>query len=470
MKKTDKICFWLCVLLLLPCFRVSAATESVADASIAYGCNTVDGATPLLGADTPIENLTSAIMYEVNTQTLLCTWNADEQMYPASLVKIMTALIAIEEGVMTDAVAVTEQVLSTLPENAVSADLVADEVIGVQELLYCMLVGSANDAAAVLADHIGGSQEAFVTKMNQRAAELGCTNTIFTDAHGLDSEQYTTARDMARILAEAAKNQQFMEIFGTVDYVVPATNKSAERALSTGNYLLSNADDRNYYDERVTGSRTGVMDSGERCIASVAEENGMQLVTVLLGAKSTYNDDGYTINVFGGYLETSALLDRGFDGFETVQLFYPNQALLQNSVENGNADVTVGPQIAASTVIPSGFTQDDLTYKYSDVQNAYQAPIEKGEKQSVVQVWYGNICLAQVDLFAMNRVATKPLSPIVVDSGDGTKFFQTLIAVIGIIVGVLLCVMILLWIVRRLRFTAAKKRSRRHSKNRRRSR
>jgi len=470
MKKTDIICLLLCVLLALPCCRVSAEAEINTDASIQYGCNTLDAAVPLLGADTQIERVTSAIMYEVNTQTLMSTWNADEQMYPASLVKIMTALIAIEEGVMTDAVAVTEQVLSTVPENAVSVELVADEVINVQDLLYCMLVGSANDAAAVLADHIGGSQEAFVTKMNQRAAELGCTNTIFTDTHGLDSEQYSSARDMARILAEAAKNQQFMEIFGTVEYVVPATNKSDERELSTGNYLLSNADDRNYYDERVTGSRTGIMDSGDRCIASVAEENGMQLVTVLLGAKSIYNDDGYTIRVFGGYLETSALLDSGFDGYETAQLFYPGQALLQNKVENGDTDVVVGPQVAASTVIPSGFTQDDLTYQYSDVQNAYQVPIEKGEKQSVVQVWNGSICLAQADLVAMNRVAVKPLIPIVADGRDNSNAVRIALSVIGIIVGVLLCVMILLRIVSRMHLAAAKKRSRRHSKNRRRSR
>lgn len=470
MKKTSFICLLLCFLLFMQCVPCQARAESNLDTSISNGCNTIDGMVPLLGSDTPIESVTSAILFEVNTNTLMYAQNADVQMYPASLVKIMTALIAFEEGNMADVVTVTEGVLNTLPSNVVSANLVVNEVLTLQDLLYCMLVGSANDAAAVIAEHIAGSQEAFVLKMNQRATQLGCTDTQFTDAHGLNSEQYTTARDMGRILTEALKNEQFCEAFGTARYTVPASNKSESRWLVTENYLLNGVDGATYFDPRATGSRTGSMDNGDRCIASVAEENGIRLISVVLGAKSVYREDGYTLKVTGGYKETTTLFDMGFDGFEPVQLFYPDQALLQSSVENGSSDVIIGPKVSISTILPSEYTHSQLEYRYDNVQGAFQAPIVKGSKQASIQVWYANICIAEAELYAMNQVPVKQQVAVNLDTENNESVMEKVLLGIGIVVIGLLALLVIVFIMGRIRYAAMRKRSRQHSRNRRRSR
>ena len=138
---------------------------------------------------------------------------------------------------VVDVIVVKENVLATVPISAVSVDLQVDELVTLEDLLYCMMVASANDAAAVIAEHISGDISAFVTEMNQRAAQIGCTDTVFTNVHGLhDDDQYTTARDIAKILAVASENTLFMDVFSAVEYDMPATNKTDARNLVSGNY------------------------------------------------------------------------------------------------------------------------------------------------------------------------------------------------------------------------------------------
>lgn len=470
MKKTRFVCLILIVVLGLQSFVFTVSgTEEVDDVSVAYGCNTIDGAVPLLGSAESMDSVESAILYEANTRTVMYAKNADARMYPASLVKIMTALIAVEQGTMSDAITVKKLVLDTVQANAVSSDLVPDEVVGLEDLLYCMLVDSANDAAAVIADHISGSQERFVAEMNRYAAELGCTDTQFLDPHGLNGEQYTTARDAARILSTAMENEQFAALFKTVYYDVPATNKSAQRNLVSGNYLVDA--ESIYYDSRVIGGRTGTMDSGARCIASVAEQGKMRLVTVVLGAKSTYQDDGYTVRIAGGYRETSRLLDMGFDGFQPVQLFFENQAFLQRSVDGGNADVVIGPQIASAAILPEGTKQSDLVYKYTDVPGGFRLPVKKGDLQSTVEVWYGNVCVAQADLYAMNGVQAKAVMPNGVENNKqrGSAFGKVM-KMIAIVFVAMIVLILAVHVVGRIRFAASRKHSRQYRRNRRRSR
>jgi D-alanyl-D-alanine carboxypeptidase (penicillin-binding protein 5/6) len=470
MKKTGIFSFILALCLAVSVCVMPAYAEPVSlDPSVEYGCSTVDAKVPFLGSTEKMESVGSAILYEANSGTLMYAWNPDEPMYPASLVKIMTAMIVLREGTLTDIVTVTKEVLDSVPQNAVSAKLYTDEVITVKDLLYCMMVGSANDAAAVLADHISGSQSAFVAKMNQYAKDLGCTATEFTDVHGLDGKQKTTARDMARILSEALKDPQFQEVFGTVYYSTAPTNKMSERSLASGNYLLNDDDVKIYHDSRVTGSRTGTQDNGNRCIASAAVGNGMQMVCVVLGAKNIYADNGST-RVFGGYNETTHLLDIGFDGFQCVQLLYENQALLQTQVDNGDAYLVLGPDTNVSCVLPQGVTQDKLTYKYGNT-NAIALPVKQGDHITDVQVWYGNICVAQSELYALNKVLSSQSANQNIDGTDGgSGWFVTALKVIGIFALIVLAILLGLRIYNKARYAAAQNRSRRRRRNRRRSR
>lgn len=468
MKKFSLIC--LAMVILLCCFPVSAE-ETVPDASITQGCNTLDGQIPFLGTGELVSNTVSAVLYETNTDTLMYAHNADQQISPASLAKILTALIAIEKGKMDDVVTVQQEVLSTLAPDAAVVELAVDEVLTVRDLLYCMMVASGNDAAVVLADHVMGSQEAFVAEMNRYAAELGCTATQFTNVHGLyDENQYTTARDIARILARAVENEAFCDAFGAVYYTVEPTNKADVRYLSTENYMMNDDMDVNYYDTRVTGSRTGVNNDYTRNVASVAEVDDMRLISVVIGAKSQYAEDGYTTIVFGGYGETKQLLDLGFNGHKTAQILHPDQVLKQVSVVNGDCDLTIGTRTGASCVIPSNLGENDLVYRFAD-ESGFTAPVQNGQALSTLQVWYGSVCIAQSETYAMNGVATAgtAFSGNTAPRGD-TTFGKVFLYVIGSLFILVLLAFVLLFALRTVRISKRKIHSRRNSRNRRRSR
>ena len=203
MKKYWHLCLFLCVVMLVQLVAAPVAAEEY-DISVTQGCRGIDAGAPYLGTDQKVSNAEAVILYESGTDTLMYNWNADKPMYPASLVKIMTALVALEHSDIADIVTVKASSLSQIPSDAATAELQPDEVLTMEQLMYCLLVESANDAAAVIADHVAGSQSAFVAMMNQRAAELGCTGTNFVNPHGLHNEnQVTTARDMVKIISVA---------------------------------------------------------------------------------------------------------------------------------------------------------------------------------------------------------------------------------------------------------------------------
>ncbi len=477
MKKIGAICLLLCILagLLIPT-GASAALETADDKSVQQGCHGLDAQAPLLGSVPFTENAKSIILYEYNTDTLMYAYNVDEQQFPSSFVKIMTGLIAVEKGNLETAVTVKQSVLNTIPNDAVSAELRADEIISLEDLMYCMLVHSANDAAAVIADHISGSQEAFVAEMNAYAEKLGCTNTKFMNAHGLHhDEQVTTARDTARILAAAMKNEDFARIFNTAFYNVPATNKSAIRRLETTNHLVNNQEYETYLDLRVTGGRTGVTDDGYRCIAAASEADGLKMVSVVMGTHSVFEEDSYVIKIIGGFHETSELLDMGYAGYKEAQILYDGQIVKQQAVTNGKSNVVLGSRTDLSTVIPYSVQNEDLIYRYNDIPGAFQAPVKKGDILSQVEIWYGSVCLGHADLYAMNDVASVQLLPDQTsppangEKKDNTVWKIILWIVVGVVGCVVLAVLVLL-IYRRARRMIAERRRKQFRRSRRRSR
>ncbi len=425
--------------------------------------------TALLGTNKLTDNVESAFLYEVSSGTYMYGWNQDLPMDPASLVKIMTALIALEEGDISQVITAKEEVLSTVPYYAVSAELLPKEEMTLMDLLYCMMVGSANDAAAVIADYISGSQEAFVERMNTYAQELGCTNTQFKNAHGLyDEQQYTTARDMGRILSAAIENETFLKIFSTASYIVPATNLSEERELVTGNHLISTESMKIYFDERVVGGRTGVAEDGTQCLASYAETESLRLISIVMGAESVFAEDGYTTKVHGGFKETTTLLDAGFNGYKFAHLMYKDQVVYQCAVKNGENDVALGIKTELSAVLPSKAQIPDLAFRYNGIDSIV-APVDIDTKVGTVEVWYGTMRIASADLYAMNQVRAVNNDTInAVDSNNsGTQ-------VIGdVLLWVVLAVLVVMLLVALLRFVpkyVVERRAKKYRRNRRRSR
>ena len=373
-----------------------------------YGCFSADATDSYLGSEQLVKNAKSVFLYELNTRTVMYAWQPDIAQPPSSFVKILTAIVAIENGNLDSAVTVTESVLADLPASAVSVNLIANEVLTLQDLLYCLLVGSGNDAAVVIAQHVAGSQAAFVEMMNDLSEKIGCNGSNFVNVHGLhDPQQITTARDTVKILEYAMKNETFRTIFSATEYTVAASNKSPERHLITGNYMMSAEEVEIYLDERVTGGRTGVSSDGTRCLATVAKSGTMELLCVVMGAASVYEEGGNRIRSFGGYNETKTLLDKGFEGNSAFQILYDGQALIQYDVENGDSLLTVGPRANVSTILPKDVLLADLDLRYSEDGRNLRAPVAPGEKVCSVEIWHQGLLLTATDLFAMNEVRDK---------------------------------------------------------------
>jgi D-alanyl-D-alanine carboxypeptidase (penicillin-binding protein 5/6) len=461
------LCLFIAVLIaLLGC---SVFADEINDATVTNGCYSFDAAAEYLGRKQITDNIGSAVLYELTSDTLMYTWQADEKIYPSSLVKILTALIAVEKGDPQAVVTVTKETLDTVPYYAASAELQPDETITLSDLLYCMMVGSANDAAAVIATHISGSQEAFVKEMNEYAQTLGCTGTQFTNVHGLhDEAQYSTARDMGRILAAAAKNETFLTYFSTIRYIVPATNKSGQRELSSGNFLMNTENLDLYYDSRVVGGRTGVTETGHHCLATLAKKNGMTVVCIVTGSLSTFAEDGNTLT-YGSFQETSTLLDACFTGYQVAQILYKGQVLKQCKVIDGENDIVLCTEDSAYAVLPEGVSVTNLSFKYGQGTEQVQAPVSAGQVITDLQIWYGGFCIAQTELTAMNAVRQLSAQQPEDLDRDGSWVVTALIVLACVVLGIPLLLLVIRWI-RSIPMLRMRMRTKQYRRSRRRSR
>ena len=381
------------------------------DASVEYGCRTLDAKKPLADKDDYTGKVKAAIVYDLTSDTLIFDQNIDEKLYPASLTKVMTALLTIEmQSDLNQMVTVTPEGLKDMEPGGSNVALKVGEEMSVLDLLYCLMVKSGNDAASTLAVHNAGSIEAFVEVMNRRAQELGCTGTHFANAHGLHhDDHYTTARDMAKILREAMQYPIFEEIFTTAEYTVPATNLSEARDLKTTNFLIRSNGYPNVLDSRVLGGKTGNTSKAGRCLCTLAEKDGMRLLTVVLGAKATYSADGYSFQRYGNFEETSALLNFAYKNYTTMQVLTPSQVAGQFPVSGGEHNAFGAISDAMATAVPAGSDISTIRYEYS-LTESLTAPVEKDQQIGMVRVWLDNICLAQQELRSASAVAVEQKS------------------------------------------------------------
>lgn len=402
MKKTRRICLLLVFLILMQALSLSViAKEQEVTVS---GCITLDGQMPLMSGQV-LETAKAVILYELNSRTLIHAWNPDEKIDPSGMNKIMTALLALENGDPTAVVTVSKSALNSVALGSVSAGLKAGEEMTLLDLLYCMMVGSANDAAAVIAEHIGGSQAVFVTMMNERAEELGCTSTLFMNANGLsDESQYTTARDLAKITEAALQNETFVELFSAVSHNVPATNKSEERGVITTNYLMNKETNSTYYDERVTGGKTGALSTKDRSLISTAESGSCRYLAVVMSAQSAVTANGQSVKTFGNFKETGELLDFGFGSYSMRQLLDESRVMGQYAVTDGENDVLGRPALTISSMMPTDFMQDQVSYQCTVSESSLKAPVSEGQAIGTIEVWFGDVCVGQCDLLAMHNV------------------------------------------------------------------
>lgn len=411
------------------------------DASVSAGCISIDGAAAITNeTDLPVK-LGAALMYEMNSGTLLYGYNVDEKMYPASVTKIMTCLLALEHGNLDDIVTVSESVVANRDPDGSDCKLRAGEQISLHDLLYCLMVASANDAASAISEHIAGSEAAFVEMMNEKAAQLGCGNTHFVNPHGLhDDDHYTCARDLAKIMLAALEYDAFNEIYSTKRYEVPATNKSKERNLLTTNYLMDKATIEYYYDERVIGGKTGYTTPAGRCLAAVSETRGLRLLTVVLGGDTSLNDRG-VVNYYS-FEETGNLIDFAAEGFTEGLILSPDAVLASFPVTGGENQTQAAVKEAVSMVVPADLTPSQLYYEFVLDDGTLTAPIEKGDPLGVVRVWYRSSCLAQEEIYALadSEVKTaEPTDPAIGNAAveEGQDIWQFLLIIVLVLLALI---------------------------------
>ena len=277
---------------------------------------------------------TAAIVMETSTNTVLYSKNADQALYPASAVKVMTCLVALENSSLDDQVTMTAAGVSGVTDGGANISSQLDEVFTMEQCLYAIMVASANDIALQVAEHVGGSVDAFVQTMNTRAQELGCTNTVFTNPTGLpDENQHITAHDMALIMEAAMANETFRTIAATTSYTLPATNVSGgERVLTNSFTMINNASD-GYYEPCI-GGKEGYTEASGSTLVCEAAKNNMKLVCVVLNGASGVTDD-----------EAIALLNYGFDNFSPLTI----------------ADTDFNRLSGGTVIAPNGATEDNLT-------------------------------------------------------------------------------------------------------------
>jgi len=300
----------------------------------------------------------SVILMDSNTGKILYEKNSKEIRYPASTTKIMTAILTAEKCNLTDTATVSHNAIFSVPPSYSHASLKEGEVLTIENLLNVLLIPSANDAANVLAEHIGGSIEDFAKLMNEKAKEIGCLNTNFLNPSGIHNEKHkTTAYDLALMGQYAMKNDVIRNIVCKTSYSLPATNKysKTDRKFNTTNDLIrknnSNSKD-NYYYKNAMGVKTGYTTEAGSCIISSAKKGDMEVIAVVLGGSSTA--DGLSQR----NLDCINLFDFAFENYSYKTLHEPNGVVTEIKIDGASKE-TENLKVIAKDKISVLLNNDD---------------------------------------------------------------------------------------------------------------
>ncbi len=348
---------------------------------------------------TPSAEDESVYLQNLDNGEVLLAQNTAERRYVASLTKSLTALMLLESGAdLNTTITIPDRLTEEFKEiqnfNGADMKLKIGENIRLADLLYGMLVPSANDAASVVADYLGaGSIDAFVQKMNERAAALGCTNTTFTCPHGLyDQGNLSTAEDMAKIAAACYANPQFMEVANTASYTVPADNMHTdERVLETTNPLI--VPDSAYYRDTARGIKTGFTTLAGRCYMTVAEKDGHHYLLVILGAKKEgKNETAYV------YTEADQIFDWIFSRFSDRTLLDANTAV--STVPLHGCDEADAISLYPAESVTQYAYADAVVEVKPELPDAVKAPVKAGDVEGTASVYLDGALIKTVDLVA----------------------------------------------------------------------
>ena len=410
-----------------------------------------------------------AILIDANTGVTIYEKNSHKKLYPASITKIMTAYLACKYGKFDDTLTASHNAIYGIGQGSSIIGIKEGEQISFLDGLYGIMMESANEVCMMVAEHIDGTVEKFVDRMNKQAQDWGCKDTHFNNPHGFhDVDHYTTPYDMSLIAFNAIKDENFSKIWGTVDHTIPANNKSPQRFLHNKDKMLKPTSD--YYYQYAIGGKTGFHDDAKNTLVTCAEKDGVKLISVVMKANG-YNQ---------AYTDSKTLLDYGFSVYKDNKVYTAGtytdkipvyQTYLSEDYNVGELNVTVAGDVSAK--LPSFVSANDVKTKavidYGKDNNANKiyAPIKEGDKVGTMEFTYKDKTIATADITASNSVESKSDKQLAEMKliNNVKSVLHTILNALILIIPVVIIIIILLVVRNNINKKKKKKRRKKSGKN-----
>ncbi len=374
-------------------------------------------------ANAPVVDATAALLVSPESDMVLYEKNADEKRYPASTTKIMTALLTLENVSDLNAVVTAEDSdFEHVTADSSNAGIKVGEQVTVKDLLYALMLPSANEAAYMLARHVGGSWEQFVDMMNERASELGCTGTHFCNPCGLhEDDHYTTARDLYLIAKEAMKDATFRDIVSTVQHRMAKSNLHEERIILTTNQLIFSSFQPWSY-ANCLGIKTGHTSQAGNCFVGYAEYGDAKLFSVVLGCSNSSKE--YP-TIAASFTDTKSLCQWGFENFTSKTLTRQGEEVtytkVKLSTDTNQLILTAKSDLVA--LLPKDLDVKDLELR-ADIPEEVAAPVKAGDTIGSATYTYDGRDYGTVELVALNDISR---SNVLFYADKLSSFFQSIV-------------------------------------------
>ena len=359
---------------------------------------------PADGAEPPeITSVRSAILFNVENGTVLYSLREDEAVYPASSVKLMTAVLAYRalKNRMSEVITVTPEMIAGASGYRIGLE--AGEQITVEAMFYAMLLRGSNDSAYALAYLTSGSVSAFVDAMNAYAKQIGMSNTLYLNPSGLHEPQMvTTVSDTLKIACEFAKEEALLTMSSVVKYVIPANNKSTQRTVYNRNGVVSKYQDTKYFYEYAKGMNYGSTEESGCTCTSMASHNGLTYISVVIGG-----EEDPVSNTDFAMKTVNALLRYGVNGFAYTEVIDIEKPICEMPVTlSAQTDfVMLYPKNGLVAYLPSDIdVNESIKTSYRLTYNSLEAPVTKGTCVGYLNVYYGEEQIGSVELITADDV------------------------------------------------------------------
>ena len=366
--------------------------------------------------DDPTLTAQAVVLADIKTGEIIYSKSMDEQRSPASLTKIMTVLLAVEEvengkATLDEVITAQDDCRYGLGEDSSTSGIVPGEQLTYEQLLYCAMVQSANEACNVLASRISGSIDAFVEKMNERAASIGCENTHFADPNGLSNDNhYSTAYELYLITKEAISHPLFMTICNTTEYVIPATNINEPRTMHNTNALITNKSiysDHSVY-EGAAGVKTGYTRAAGYCLISTAQRGDINALAVVLGCNGPLNTGDEEVATFSNSANLYDWLFNNFAYRNVIKTDEPVQKVPVTLAEEG-AVATLYPEKDLTLLLPDDVSVEDIVKTVTLYNEQPQAPLLAGDVLGELSISIGDTSYGTVKLVNSSDVGVSKM-------------------------------------------------------------